>query len=101
MRYKGFKSYNVSFIDEGMRKTNSRLLTLLISNLVPDTRYQFQVATKAGCNDLKYSNIVEAVTRIDGKMRYAHQFTHLTESFKCSSTNFANYSWEQLNTCCE
>ena len=70
VRYKGFKSYDVGFIDEGMRETNSRLPTVLVTNLVPGTRYQFQVATKAGCNDSEYSNMEEAVTRFDGKILF-------------------------------
>ena len=42
----------------------------MVTNLVPGTQYQFQVAVKSGCSELTYSDKVEVSTQFDGKTTF-------------------------------
>ena len=70
--FEGNKSYNSSFRHVGFQDTNSRSPTkLVVTNLVPGTHYQFQVAIKRACSELKYSDKAEASTQFDGKITFS------------------------------
>ena len=66
MEYTGTKSYNKSFTDEGM--VNVKVTTVCtVENLVPGTRYRFQVYAISECGTQGPTTYIDEETRLEGK----------------------------------
>ena len=68
VKYEGRKTYNKTFYQLEVVDINGRFTTSRkITGLFPATDYEFQVATKAGCEGLTYSDKIRVTTKIDSK----------------------------------
>lgn len=66
MKYIGIKSYNKSFTDEGIVDVKVTT-THIVKNLVPGTRYRFQVYGISECGTKGPATYLDEETRLEGK----------------------------------
>lgn len=66
MKYTGTKSYNNSFTDEGI--VDVKVTTVYtVENLVPGTRYRFQIYGISECGTKGPATYLDEETRLKGK----------------------------------
>ena len=68
MKYSGSKSYNSSFTHEGTKDVKDAT-TYTVENLVPGTKYKFEVYRTSICGNKGSSASLNEETKMEGKQR--------------------------------
>ena len=72
MKYSGTKSYNTSFAHEGTKDVKD-VTTYTVENLVPGTKYKFEVYRISVCGNKGSSASFDEETKMEGKQRMVNQ----------------------------
>ena len=72
MKYSGTKSYNTSFAHEGTKAAKDAT-TYTVENLVPGTKYKFEVYSTSVCGNKGSSASMDEETKMEGKQRIVNQ----------------------------
>ena len=72
MEFSGTKPYNSSFTHEGTKDAIAAT-TYTVENLVPGTKYKFQVYRTSFCENKRSSTSLDEETKMEGKQRMVNQ----------------------------